>query len=276
MPKASDSPSSPVPESILAKPLVESPKMMDKSLPYCLPYHATGPKMPGRAVTIDEGRPKRHHPAGFHFPTLHDHAKEGRTPLPSSPRRPSWPRRVASGWSTFRADLVRDWERRHDPEHVGFWSRAWDVISLERWARKERERIASENQGRNGDPDWIPPKYRWTPILSGVLVPFSILLEIPGLTEHWYVKTIDNVPVVYQSNPALLDVALGISLACAVVSLFEIEDMQDAEQILLRSQTPCFSFDSWRSTSTGRLWSPSVRSRCTMQYVAPGCSAGPL
>ena len=28
------------------------------------------------------------------------------------------------------------------------------------------------------------PNYRWTPILSGVVIPFSILLEIPGLTEH--------------------------------------------------------------------------------------------
>ena len=30
----------------------------------------------------------------------------------------------------------------------------------------------------------VEPKFRWTPILSGLIVPFSILLEIPGLTEH--------------------------------------------------------------------------------------------
>lgn len=202
-------------QSILSDPLVESPQKSDKTLPCDLPTKrsANPSRMPNRSVTIDEAPSKRHHPIGLPFPTLRlQSGTEEKTTL-----RPSLPRRIASGLSSFVEDIAQDWEHRHDPEHVGFWSRTWDVISLERWARKERERLAADTQ-RNGNPDWIPPKYRWTPILSGVIVPFSILLEVPGLTEHWYVKTIDNVPVVYQSNPALLDVALGISLACAVVS----------------------------------------------------------
>jgi potassium channel subfamily K len=73
-------------------------------------------------------------------------------------------------------------------------------------------------EAQEGDPDYVPPKYRWTPILSGLLQPFSILLEIPGLTEHWYVRTVDNVPVVYQSNPVILDVGLAVSMGCAVIA----------------------------------------------------------
>lgn len=62
------------------------------------------------------------------------------------------------------------------------------------------------------------PNYRYTPIFSAVIIPFSILLEIPGLTGNWYIKTIDNQTVEKRSNPVLLDVALGISMGCALVA----------------------------------------------------------
>lgn len=62
------------------------------------------------------------------------------------------------------------------------------------------------------------PNYRWTPIISGVVVPFSILLEIPGLTEHWYVRTEANNVVESKSNPPILDVGLAISMACALAA----------------------------------------------------------
>lgn len=60
------------------------------------------------------------------------------------------------------------------------------------------------------------PNYRWTPIISGVLVPFSMLLEIPGLTEHWYIRTEGNSIVESRHNPAILDVGLAISIACGL------------------------------------------------------------
>lgn len=62
------------------------------------------------------------------------------------------------------------------------------------------------------------PNYRYTPILSGVVIPFSILLEIPGLTEHWYVRTEGGKIVETRPNPILLDVGLGLSLTCAVIA----------------------------------------------------------
>ncbi|GFZ47945.1 hypothetical protein JCM24511_05692 [Saitozyma sp. JCM 24511] len=129
-------------------------------------------------------------------------------------------RRFSTGLSDFRTNtnrtfgtfstMVNDsWVRRHDPSHKGFWNafRLWLV-----GARTEAE------EAQEGNPDYVPPKYRWTPILSGLLQPFSILLEIPGLTEHWYVRTVDNVPVVYQSNPVILDVGLAVSMGCAVIA----------------------------------------------------------
>lgn len=41
-----------------------------------------------------------------------------------------------------------------------------------------------QNDGRHTDDEFIP-NYRWLPILSGVTIPFAILLQIPGLTERW-------------------------------------------------------------------------------------------
>ncbi|KAJ4466998.1 hypothetical protein J3R30DRAFT_3579783 [Lentinula aciculospora] len=62
------------------------------------------------------------------------------------------------------------------------------------------------------------PNYRYTPIFSAVIIPFSILLEIPGLTGNWYIRTVNNQTVEKRSNPILLDVALGISMGCALVA----------------------------------------------------------
>lgn len=56
------------------------------------------------------------------------------------------------------------------------------------------------------------------PIISGVLMPFAILLEIPGITEHWYIRT-DGVNIVEtRSNSVLLDVGLALSMMCAVAA----------------------------------------------------------
>lgn len=91
---------------------------------------------------------------------------------------------------------------------------AWPKISRRLFGAKE----GTEAGPQEGDPDYVPPKYRWTPIFSGIVQPFSILLEIPSLTEHWYVKQVDGVPFYYQENPVLLDVGLALSMACGVVA----------------------------------------------------------
>ena len=101
------------------------------------------------------------------------------------------------------------WDKRHDPAFKGVLVEHLELVIGSQEAAEEPS---------EGDPDYVPPKYRWTPILSGLLQPFSILLEIPGLTEHWYVKQVDNVPVAYQENPVILDVGLAISMACALIA----------------------------------------------------------
>ena len=60
------------------------------------------------------------------------------------------------------------------------------------------------------------PNYRRTPIISGSLIPFSILLQIPGLTEHWYVRTNGIQIVDSRKNPPLLEVSLVLSMGLVV------------------------------------------------------------
>jgi hypothetical protein len=62
------------------------------------------------------------------------------------------------------------------------------------------------------------PNYRLLPMISGSLVPFAILLEIPGITEHWYVKTENGVVVANRTNSPFLNAVLGMSLACATIA----------------------------------------------------------
>ncbi|KAL0061386.1 Potassium channel [Marasmius tenuissimus] len=70
----------------------------------------------------------------------------------------------------------------------------------------------------NSDIDSFIPNYRYTPILSGLIIPFAILLEIPGLTEHWYIRTEDNLTVETKPNTLILNVGLGFSMVCAVIA----------------------------------------------------------
>ena len=56
--------------------------------------------------------------------------------------------------------------------------------------------------------------YRVLPIFSGVMIPFSIMLSIPSLTGHWYIRTEGDITTEIRPNPILLDVAMGFSMAC--------------------------------------------------------------
>lgn len=70
--------------------------------------------------------------------------------------------------------------------------------------------------------DSSTPGHAWrvrkTPIFSGLVAPFSIVLEVPGLTSKWYAK-IDSSGIVerFIPNPPILTVGLAISLSAAVV-----------------------------------------------------------
>jgi hypothetical protein len=50
------------------------------------------------------------------------------------------------------------------------------------------------------------------------MIPFSIMLSIPSLTGHWYIRTENNITTEIHPNPLLLDVGLAFSMACAVLA----------------------------------------------------------
>lgn len=62
-------------------------------------------------------------------------------------------------------------------------------------------------------------RVRKTPIFSGLLAPFSIVLEVPGLTSKWYAKiSPEGLVIRFIPNPTILTVGLSISLTCAVIA----------------------------------------------------------
>ncbi|KAI9568053.1 hypothetical protein HD554DRAFT_813349 [Boletus coccyginus] len=62
------------------------------------------------------------------------------------------------------------------------------------------------------------PHYRVLPILSGITIAFCILLDIPGLTEDWYIRTDGPAVVAEKPNPPLLDAGIALSILCAVLA----------------------------------------------------------
>ena len=63
------------------------------------------------------------------------------------------------------------------------------------------------------------PIHRGLPIISGILIPFSILLSIPSLTDRWYIRTgANNVTLEARPNSFLLNLGMGFSMACGVLA----------------------------------------------------------
>ena len=60
--------------------------------------------------------------------------------------------------------------------------------------------------------------HRILPVISGLVIPFCILLEIPGLTDRWYIRTDQNVVVESRPDPTSIRVMLAISMFSAVVA----------------------------------------------------------
>jgi potassium channel subfamily K, other eukaryote len=86
--------------------------------------------------------------------------------------------------------------------------------SLPRWLVKIKDILFVSHQ----DHEEYLPNFRRAVIISGSLIPFSILLEIPGLTEHWYVRTYGVQIVETQTNPPWVVIALSFSLALGVLA----------------------------------------------------------
>ena len=71
---------------------------------------------------------------------------------------------------------------------------------------------------RDEDKPLPASNHRVLPIISGLIIPFSILLEISGLTDNWYIRTDGNVTVETKPNPTILDVGLCFSMFFALVA----------------------------------------------------------
>jgi potassium channel subfamily K len=75
--------------------------------------------------------------------------------------------------------------------------------------------ISSQNETSDSRSTGV----RLLPLLSSIFVPFSVLLAIPGFTEHWYIRTNSQHEVLdHQANPLFIEVMLGLSMACAVIT----------------------------------------------------------
>ena len=68
------------------------------------------------------------------------------------------------------------------------------------------------------DEDKPLSHHRILPVVSGLVIPFSILLEIPGLTDSWYIRTDKNIVVESRPNPAGFHAMLAISMVFAVLA----------------------------------------------------------
>ena len=125
---------------------------------------------------------------------------------PLSPRSGRRLRRLSSATdSTFFSDPVN----RHALNRSALTNTSWRA-KLKAYIFPDDENIA--------DIDDFIPNYRWTPIVSGILIPFAILLDIPGITERWYIKTSNNQVTDTRPNPAILDIGMALSLTCAVIA----------------------------------------------------------
>lgn len=86
---------------------------------------------------------------------------------------------------------------------------------------KSKEEHQEEPEADNSEEESVKivqPKLRYLPIISGLICPFSVLLDIPGLTERWYVRTDGNMVVESRPNPVILDVGQAVSMALGVAA----------------------------------------------------------
>jgi len=144
---------------------------------------------------------------------------------------------------------LRGWPRSHGLQHDG--SRPSRPSALVRaLAATKRFFFAEDKTLQEGYiPNYrcassVPPHpipfvqplpVRYLPILSGLIIPFAILLEsgsplysphpnsyrhlsVPGLTSQWYIRTYGFVTVETRENPPVLYAAMAISITLAVIA----------------------------------------------------------
>lgn len=120
-----------------------------------------------RTVTITEDPPRIHRPIHLHSAHPNSTMPKGKTNTTSDPYIPPRSRPLPS--SLQKVGLFRswadDWHYRHDSTREGFWRRMLRGVM----GTKE-----NDDDGDERGENWIPAHYRWTPILSGLIIPFSM------------------------------------------------------------------------------------------------------
>jgi hypothetical protein len=114
--------------------------------------------------------------------------------------------------SPSMASTVEDSSKLNKPQHrpLGLdLDVRWDLHPLREVEAAPKDGATTVNQAA----------YRNLPIFSGIMIPFSIMLSIPSLTGHWYIRTGPNHETLEtRPNPMLLDVAMGFSMACGILA----------------------------------------------------------
>lgn len=91
-------------------------------------------------------------------------------------------------------------------------------------------------------PPKLTPTYRRLPIISGSLIPLSILFAIPGLTGHWYTRAGPRHEVVeVRPNPPGLRIAMSVSMGCVLLAnIFLV--VRFTERFILLMTLLCIAF----------------------------------
>ncbi|GAA5907431.1 hypothetical protein JCM6882_003860 [Rhodosporidiobolus microsporus] len=145
-------------------------------------------------------------------------ADEKRNSDDDSPRPPTPDDEEQQAEDEIREQQEQD--ERDERERRGTGLSGWLWQQRQQREGRETEGAARDVEASSLEEGWKLPKSetRLLPILSGLICPFSVLLDIPGITQRWYVRTEDHVVVETQPNPAWLDVSLAISLALGVLA----------------------------------------------------------
>ncbi|KAK0548348.1 Potassium channel [Tilletia horrida] len=142
--------------------------------------------------------------------------------------KPKKPLRSLTNLATSATSLpLRGWARRRQQRENGVIDLSEDQdgrTSEDPEALSQSGEQEQDDEDADSDDELVKvQQYRKTPIVSGVLAPFSIMLEVPGFTSSWYLSTgRDQEAVVYAKNPPLLDVGLGFSMGFAVIANLSI------------------------------------------------------
>lgn len=129
------------------------------------------------------------------------------------------------------------------------------------------------------DEDKPLSHHRILPVVCGLVIPFSILLEIPGLTDSWYIRTNHNVVVESRPNSTSFHVMLATSMAFAVLANVSLicrflekgpvlaTTLITMAALTIHGSPPIFVLDDFLSRTLHRFG--QYYRRCHIRYTTP-------